>query len=134
MADTDPMAPTFDVTAGGETFTFRKPDIRYRIEIGYATARVRQRVDPSGAGTSLDWGLDRDAVDVSRYFAILEKYLERSTAPWAFQPGPDGKPVVDFAKIPLDKEPVVAAAATAFEEAVARFRAGGDPAVAPAGG
>jgi hypothetical protein len=114
----DPLSPTFDVAVNGSTYTFRKPDIRYRIQMGYKAADTRRRVAPE-AGGMLDFGIDRDTVDMSRAFAIMELYLQASDAAWPFSPDAAGKPVVDFTKFPFEREDDVLKIGAAFEAEVA---------------
>lgn len=133
----DPLSPEFDVVVDGDTYTFRKPTIRYRIELGYKAADVRQRAYPQASG-ALHFGVDYEVVSTARAFAILELYLVRSSVPperqWVFSPGVDGKPVVDFDKFPPDREGTALELAAKFEEEVARFRKGRNTDKPPAGG
>ena len=124
----DPLSPTFDITVEGETYTFRKPGIRFLIEIGYRSADVRRRSFPAQGGTLPgDFGLDYAAVNFARACAIIELYLVRASEQWPFSPGPDGKPMVDFDKFPADREETVQNLAAEFDSAVARFRTRRNP-------
>ena len=136
----DPLSSEFDVALDGITYTFRKPGIRYTIELGYRAADVRRRAFPAGGGVlPNDFGIDRAAVDFSRLCAILELYLVRSTVPWPFGTESVSEidwarpPKVDFEKFPPGREDTVDAVAAAFAEGLARFRKGGDTDGRPAG-
>ena len=134
MADGDPLSDTFDIKVGDETYVFRKPSIRYPIELGYRAADVRRRSYPAGGGGFPgDFGLDFDAGSFARACAIMELYLVRSDQEWTHSPGPDGKPMVDFDKFPAEREDTVRRIGAAFEAELARFRARGNPDRPPAG-
>jgi hypothetical protein len=131
---TDPLSPTFDITLDGETYTFRKPGIRFSIELGYRCADVRRRAFPAQGGVLPgDFGLDYDAVNFARACAIMELYLVRASEQWPYSPGPDGKPSVDFDKFPADREDTVRRLSNEFDTAVARFRTRRNPDDAPGG-
>jgi hypothetical protein len=123
----DPLSNEFEVVVDGDTFVFRKPTIRYRIELGYQSADVRRRAYPAqGGALPGDFGIDAAAAMFASNCAIMELYLVRSTATWPFAPGEDGKPKVDFDKFPPDCEDSVWKIGKAFEDAIARFRKRGD--------
>lgn len=130
----DPMAAEFDVAIDGETYTFRKPGIRFPVEVGYRSADVRRRCYPAGGGALPgDFGIDYEAVQFARCCAILELYLVRADQTWPWSPGDGGKPVVDFDRFPPERDETVRRLGAAFEAEVARFRARGNPSGAPAG-
>ena len=134
MSGSDPLSNTFDLVVEGETYVFRKPTIRYTIELGYRAADVRRRAFPSSGGSFPgDFGLDYDAVSFARACAIMELYLVRSDQDWPFSAGADGKPLVDFDKFPPDREDTVRQIGGAFETELARFRARRNPDKSPAG-
>lgn len=131
----DSMSNEFEVVVFDDTFVFRKPTIKYRIELGYRSADVRRRAYPTQAGALPgDFGIDNEAAMFARNCAIMELYLLRSTATWPFSPGEDGKPKVDFEKFPSDCEDLVWRIGAAFEDAIARFRKRGDTDKPSAGG
>ena len=138
MSD-NPLQDRFDVVVEGATYTFRKPTIRYDIEVGYKSADIRNRAYPDGYGGM--GGIDMQAVNFSRYCAILEMYLLSATVGWPFGitdedlKGLDTSkaPKVDFDKFPLDSADDVYAVGQAFEAAVQRFRSRGNKSGAPAG-
>ena len=133
----DPLSSEFEVKLNlgteeqpaWETYVFRKPGIRFQIEVGYRSGDVRRRAYPPAAGGLGDFSLDYNAVQFSRYCAYLELYMLRSDADpaWTHSPGPDGKPTVDFDKFPAEREDTVVRLGQAFEAEVARFRARGNP-------
>ena len=133
MSGTDPLLSEFDIAIDGETYSFRKPGIYHRIELGYRAAEVRRKAYP-GAGGVLDFGVDRDTVDFARNCAIMELYLVRSDQQWPFSVGVGGKPVVDSSKVPADREETVWKIGEEFTGQVVRFRTRGNPAGAPSGG
>lgn len=130
----DPLSPEFDVTVDGEVYTFRKPGIRYRIELGYASADVRRRAFPSAGGVlPSDFGIDAEAANFARACAILELYLMRSDQSWPLSTAADGKPKVDFDKFPPEREATIWQLSAEFEREVARFRTRGNTNQPPAG-
>jgi hypothetical protein len=135
-SNSDPLSTEFEVVLNGETYVFRKPTIRFRIELGYRTADIRRRAFPSGNGAMSITGeffLDRDAADFARACGILELYLIKSNQTWPFSNSDDGKPVVDFDKFPPDREDTVWELAAKFDTEVSRFRKRGNPDKPPAG-
>jgi hypothetical protein len=124
----DPLSPEFDIVVDEGTYTFRKPTIRYLIELGFKAADVRRRAFPQSGGVlPIDFGVDRTTVEMATSFAILELYLVRSDQTWCFSPGPDGKPIVDFTQFPFEYEDTVWRIRTEFDKQVDRFRKRGDP-------
>lgn len=123
MADENPISNTLDVRIDGELYVFRKPSIRYPIEVGYRAADVRRRAfPPSGGALPGDFGLDYDAVSFARACAVMELYLVRSDQEWPFSAGSDGKPMVDFDRFPPERDDTVRRIGAGFEAELARFR------------
>jgi hypothetical protein len=135
----EPLQDKFDVQVEGATYTFKIPTIKYDIEVGYRAADVRAKAYPEGAGQMA--GLDWQAVSFSRYCAILELYLIKSTTLWPYGFAEDdltkvdlnAPPKVEFDKFPLSASDDVFAVGQAFETEVGRFRRRRHPDPAPAG-
>lgn len=130
----EPLQDRFDVVIGrtekdpGQTYTFRIPTIKYDIEVGYKAAEIRAKAYPEANGAM--GGLDWQAVSFSRYCAIMELYLVKSTTLWPYGFSDDDMSKVDLTappKVEFDKFPVgaaedVFAVGQAFETEIARFR------------
>jgi hypothetical protein len=124
----DILQTTFDVNVEGETYTFKIPTIRFRIEVSGRAASVRSRAYPAGMMDERLGITDWQSIAFSRHCAILELYLVKATTAWPF--GTEDvnaidltrPPVVDFEKFPADREDTVEAVGTAFETERARFR------------
>lgn len=124
----DLLATTFDVTVDGDTYTFKIPTIKYRMEVSGRATGIRNRAYPQGLMEERMGTVDWASVNFSRYCAILELYLVKATTAWPFGTEDVGAidlskpPVVDFEKFPADREDTVEAVGMAFETERARFR------------
>jgi hypothetical protein len=133
------LATTFDVVVEGETYTFKIPTIKYRMEVSGKAASIRNRAYPQGQMQEQLGIADWTSVNFSRYCAVLELYLVKATTPWPF--GTEDvnaidltkPPVVDFEKFPSDRDDTVEAVGMAFETERARFREGRTADRRPAG-
>ena len=116
------------MTVEGSTYTFKIPTIAYDMQVGYRAAEIRAKAYPEGAGAM--GGLDWQAVSFSRYCAIIELYLLKSTTLWPYGFTDDNlakvdlnaPPKVEFDKFPVSASEDVFAVGQAFESEVARFR------------
>lgn len=135
----EPLQDRFEVTVSGSVYTFRIPTIRYDIELGYRSAEIRNKAYPDGMGSM--GGLDLQALQFSRYCAMLELYLLKATTLWPYGFADDdltkvdlnAPPKVSFENFPVDRSEDVWTVGQAFETEVARFRRRRDPNGAPAG-
>jgi len=124
------LADTFDITVENETYTFRRPTIKYRMEVGARAIDIRRRSSAESIRNEQQGLLDLSADYFSRNCAVLELYLVRATTTWPYGTEDVGKidlaspPQVDFEKFPADRDATVDAVGAAFVEALARFRAG----------
>ena len=78
----DVLNPTFTVKAGGFEFIFRVPTPLDKARLGTREASIRRIIDPTSSG----WadGLDEGTFYLIRGMAVLEQFLEKSDAKWAF--------------------------------------------------
>jgi hypothetical protein len=135
----EPLQDRFDVTLGTDVYTFRMPTIKFDIEVGYRAGEVRAKAYPPGVGAL--GGVDFQAVNFSRYCAILELYLLKATTLWPYGYSDDdlGKvdfnrpPEVNFEKFPFGATDDVWAVGAAFEAEIQKFRRRRDPDAARAG-
>lgn len=135
----DPLQDRFDVTIEypaeeegkppqRDVYTFRRPTIKYEIQVSTKAADVRLRAHPEGAGAMA--GLDMNAVMFARYCAIIELYLLTATTPWPWGVLDEDRDKIDFSKPPkvdFEKFPVQATddvwrVGQAFEVEWGRFR------------
>lgn len=136
----DVVSETFDVSVEGQNYTFKRPSIKFNLEVGYRASDVRRRCYPEfgGALGTLDW----ESVTFARYCAIMELYLVRASTGWPFGIADDSQigaidfakpPVVDFEKFPTDCEVLVFRVGEAFETERNRFRQRGNTNKPPVG-
>jgi hypothetical protein len=119
------------VSLNGDEYVFNIPGIKFEMEVGYRSARIRRGADPEGIGSLA--ALDGMAANFAYNCALLELYIKAGPR-WLFSPGADGKPVVNHEKWPPQNADLVWEVAAAFQNAYTRFRRGGAPDAAPVGG
>src|ERR1700761_8324580 len=131
MSDVLKETITVKDSKGGE-YTFRIPTISYDIQVAYRAADVRRRAYPEAAG--ILGAIDLQAVQFSRYCAILELFLVGSTTLWPYgfkdseidKLDPRSPPVVNFERFPAVSIDMVYEVGGAFESEYAQFRNPGD--------
>ena len=67
----DVTQSTFDVVVDGDTYTFKIPTIRYRIEVAGRAADIRNRAYPEGYTYERSGVVDWQANNFSRACALL---------------------------------------------------------------
>lgn len=127
---TDIAPTTLTVTAKSDTYEFKIPTLHDDIAIGARMSKLRKAIDPSWNG--FDQDLDYTTQYTLRAAATFEILLQKSSSAWPFFETPKG-PIVDSSKFPTDKFSDVLEGYGAFNDALAKFRAGGDKNNAPAG-
>ena len=108
------------ITVRGDDYIFKIPGIRYELEVGYRSAKLRRESDPDGIGDLS--AVDMGAIETAWCGAVLELYLLRSSAAWPFSKDGTGKPIVRFDNFPSTKFATMRDVGAAFGRAVARFR------------
>lgn len=130
-----PIKTEIEVSVQGDSFNFKVPTLHDEIKIGLRMKAIRSRyteADADGIKDTSDEGLDGWTNMMLRACANFEVLLKTSSAKWVFSSGKDGKPFVDSANFPSDKVNQVIEAHVAFNNDLATFRKGGNPAQPPA--
>lgn len=128
----DVLQTTFDVDVDGDTYTFKIPNIRYRMEVAGRATDIRRRAYPEGVDNERNGLIDNNVYWFSRCCAILELYLQKSTCTWPYGEEDPEKidrtklPVVSFDKFPFGRDVTVEAVGLAFENEMNRFRKRGN--------
>jgi hypothetical protein len=124
----DVVNPTFKVKAGDFEFVFRVPTPLDKVRQGARESAIRRAVDPSGAG----WadGLDEYTFSLVRGMTVLELFLEKSDAKWAFSETAIGKKgpaevKVDISKFPPGTEDIIREVGFNFQSALNTFHGRG---------
>ena len=120
----DVLQETFTVNIRDKNYVFRIPSIRFDIEVGYESRRIRQDADPLGRGDLNN--IDAATIQFALYCAIIKLYLVSADVQWIYSAGPDGKPVIDPLKFPRNKNTTVYLIGEAFIKEYERFRDDGD--------
>ena len=135
MSD-DPLATTLTVEIGSDAakdkFEFTIPTLHQEIAIGTRMAKLRREIDPSW--DQFSQGLDYGTSVALRAAATFELLLAKASVAWPFTTDPGTKKlVVDSSKFPANKAVDVVTAYETFQEALGRFRQGGDSDSKPTG-
>ena len=124
----DVLNPTFTVKAGGFEFIFRVPTPLDKARLGTREASIRRIIDPTSSG----WadGLDEGTFYLIRGMAVLEQFLEKSDAKWAFSessrtPNGPAEVRVDITRFPAGTEEVITEVGREFQAALDRFHVRG---------
>lgn len=84
------------VDYNGETFVFKIPSMKDRIDIAARAADLRKEADPKGQGITL--GYDPSAVLLTDTVATFMVLLKSTSAKWVYSPDDSGKPQIDLSK------------------------------------
>ena len=124
----DVVKPTFTVKAGEFEFVFRVPTPLDKARQGSREAAIRRTIDPTGVG----WadGLDVPTFYLIRGMAVMELFLEKSDAKWAFSETPATKkgPAevrVEITKFPPGTENIIQEVGENFQAGLDTFHGRG---------
>jgi hypothetical protein len=103
---------------GGETYVFKVPSIKDRIDIAATGADLRKKADPERNGITL--GYDPGAVLFTDTIATFMVLLKSTSAKWVYAGDTSNNPKVDLDKWP-DNVPVMEVV-NQFNEELEKFR------------
>lgn len=129
----DVLQTTVDIEHEGQSYTFKIPTIKFRMETAARATDVRQRAYPEGIVNERLGLIDNNTYFFSRCCAFFELYLVKATVSWPYGSEDPEKidrskpPAVRFENFPLGRDTTVEEVGGKFEEAIERFRKGGNP-------
>ncbi len=117
-------ANTITIKRDDAEYIFRVPSVKDDIRVGQAARLIRADLDPNGYGG--EDGLDQRSVLTSRYLAVFEVLLEKSSATWiawkVAKKGADTTTVFDSDAVPADRADDIIDIGIEFDNEVIRFR------------
>jgi hypothetical protein len=125
----DVLKPTISIKAQGDEFVFRVPSPLDKARQGAREASIRKMLDPTGQG----WadGYDLDTFYLIRGMAVLELFLDQSSAKWVWteskadKDAKAGRVYVAIDEFPAGKEDVITEVGREFQLALDRFHGRG---------
>ncbi len=124
MAEDDILKDTLEVKVNGHSYEFKIPSFADEIKVGMVAKSIRRELDDTG-GTGSPEGLDYGTFLMIQTAAQMQILLRKADVEWPWSPGPNGQPVVDYRKWPLDKVDEASNIGFAFQSELSRFRNGG---------